>query len=147
MIALLPRHQPPPTLLALLKKVLPRQLQRRVHGFATTAYKESLFESVRILVENEGGELFGGGSGEGACEDIAYTAHLLHGSGEDLGVAMPNTNDRSATTGVNYGTRGVGEVDSEARGMGDVGRGDGEGAMEKSRVGLSKIGRDCLSVR
>ena len=65
-------------------------------------------------MEDEGGELFGGGSGEGACEDIAYAAHLLHGSGEDLGVAMTNTDDGSAATGVNYGTRGVGEVDLKA---------------------------------
>ena len=98
-------------------------------------------------MENEGGELFGGGSGEGACEDVAYATHLLHGSGEDLGVAVANTNDRGATTGVNYCTRGVGEVDLEARGMGDMGRGDGEGAMQKGTVGLSRIGRDCLRVR
>ena len=80
-------------------------------------------------MEDERGELFGGAGGEGAREDIAYAAHLLHGSGEDLGVAMANTDDRSTTTGVNYGTRGVGEVDLEARGMGDMERGEGEGAM------------------
>ena len=98
-------------------------------------------------MENERGELFSGARGEGACEDVAYAAHLLHGSGEDLGVAVTDTNDGSATTGVDYGTRGVGEVNVEARGMGDMGRGGGEGAMEKSRVGLSRIGVDCLSVR
>lgn len=146
MVALLPRNKPPPLLLTLLEKVLPRKLQRRVHGFATTAYEESLFESVRVLVEDEGGEIFGGSGGEGASEDVAYAAHLLHGSGEDLGVAVADTDDRSATTGVNYGARGVGEVDLEARGMGDMGRGEGEGAMEESTVGLSRIGSNCLIV-
>ena len=97
-------------------------------------------------MEDEGGELFGGGSGEGAGEDVAYAAHLHHGSGEDFGVAMANTNDRSAATGVDYGTRGIGQVDLEARGMGDMGRGNGEGAMQKGTVGLSRIGRDCLRV-
>lgn len=81
------------------------------------------------MVEDEGGEVFGGASGEGSCEDVAYAAHLLHGSVEDLGVAMANTNDCSATTSIDYSTRGVGEVDLEARGIGDMRRGGGEGAM------------------
>ena len=80
-------------------------------------------------MEDEGCELFGGGSGVGACEDVTYAAHLLHGSGEDFGVAMADTNDCSAATGVHYGTRGVGEVDLEPRGMGDMRRGEGEGPM------------------
>ena len=97
-------------------------------------------------MEDEGGEIFGGGGGEDASEDVAYAAHLLHGRGEDLTIAVANTNDRSATTSVNYGTRGVGEVHLYAGGIGDVGRGEGEGAMEKSTVGLNEIGGDCLSV-
>ena len=97
-------------------------------------------------MEDEGSEIFGNGGGVGASEDVAYAAHLLHGSSEDFGVAVADTNDCSASTGINYGARGVGEVDLEARGMGDMGRGEGEGAMEKSTVGLSGIGSDCLIV-
>ena len=97
-------------------------------------------------MQDEGGEIFGGSGGEGASEDVAYATHLLHGSGEDFGVAVAYADDCGAATGVDYGARGVGEVDLEAGGMGDTARGEGEGAVEKSTVGLSRIGADSLII-
>ena len=98
-------------------------------------------------MEDERGEIFGSGGGVGAGEDVAYPAHLLHGSGEDFGIAVADTDDCSAATGVDYGARGVGEVHLDARGMGDVGWDEGRGADEEEHVWLGQdreLLLDCL---
>lgn len=137
MVSLPPRHEPLPSPhppLADLVEILPRELERRVHGFGAAPHEERFREPEGVPVEDEVREGFRGEGRVGACVDVGDGLELGLRGGEDFWVGVAEDGDGGAGAGVRYeGAGGEGEVD--AGGVGYRVRGVEEGAVEEGGGG------------